>query len=1116
MKFTHLQAASGFSMMNSTMTVDHLVSAAKKNGFDALALTDENVLHGAVTFYQACQRHNIKPLLGMTVYIDEDDEGVCACVLLAKSNAGYDALIKLSTYIQNSDNRTLTKEKLSTFTDQMILIVPALHSLLSKRLLNSSFEEIDAYLTSWQNIVSEGDFYIGVEDHGMEMERKIIAPLKAYAEARNVKVVAINDVRYIRKKDVIAYDCLQAMKHGKRWQPGGDMSHIRERHLRSSEEMAMLFDNWPEVLEATEDIKESCHIAFNFNERKLPAFPVPVSMSAHDYLEHICLKRLPERYHTVTKTIEDRLMYELGVIQEMGFSDYFLIVHDFVAYAKQKGILVGPGRGSAAGSIVAYVLSITEVDPVKYNLLFERFLNPERISMPDIDIDFSDTRRDEVIAYVRDKYGADHVAQIITFGTFAARSLLRELIKTIGIDQQDAYFILNKIPVQSNQSIVAHIQGSEELSTYIQTSRDLKTLFTIATVLEGLPRHVSTHAAGVVISEQPLSEHVPLISSGDGTQLTQYAMNDLEQLGLLKMDFLGLRNLTLMEKIIQTIKYKTGKDISLQSIPDGDQQTYQLLQSGMTNGVFQLESKGMQNVLQKLKPTHFEDVVAVNALYRPGPMDNIPTYIARKHGAEACTYPHPEVEPILANTYGVLVYQEQIMLIAHKMARFSLGEADVLRRAVSKKQHHLMDEQREKFVVGSVRNGYNREVAEEIFSWIVKFSNYGFNRSHAVAYSKISYQLAYLKAHYPLFFFAELLSSVSNQEEKVHMYVNEAKQFGLSVLPPSINKSYGRFSVENKGIRIGLLMVKGVGRHVVNDIMDKRKTGGPFSDLFDFCLRVPAKIANRKVLENLILAGVFDELHNNRASLLASIDQAVDQGELFKEFQDQPGLFHEKMGFETIYTEMEDFSPLKKLADEKEFLGIYVSSHPLTAYRPTLHINGFLSVKDLKRQSDKRVIKAAVIVQSIKVIRTKRGDPMAFLTLSDETGEIEAVAFPNLYRDVNRWLEEEMIVMFSGKREVRNNQVQMILNTISVFESETLKQPTQVFIKLVETDNTEALAFLRQVAQRYPGESPIIVHEDKQKKTYQLSNDYKINPTDKSMRALESYFGGTHVVLRTI
>ncbi|GGB27579.1 DNA polymerase III subunit alpha [Lentibacillus populi] len=1112
--FTHLQVLSGYSLMNSTITVDKLVNKAKELDFQALALTDEQVLSGVIPFYKKCRQEGIKPIIGMTVYVKSDEQREDTCILLAKNNQGYQQLVKLSSYIQTNQFNAIEKENLQKFTTGIIGIFPATNAKLKSLIRSESHEEISAYIDTWKNCFAANDFYLGVADHGGREEKEINASLKAFQNQGPLPVVAINDVRYLDAKDAIAYDCLQAMKVGKQWEQRITDPSIKQHHLRSETEMEVVFQDWPEVLKETEQITEACTVTFDFHARMLPSFPVPEQMDAHTYLEKQCWNKLEHKYKEITEDIAGRLAYELQVIKSMQFSDYFLIVADFIAFAKNNHIMVGPGRGSAAGSLVAYVLGITEVDPLKYNLLFERFLNPERVTMPDIDVDFSDHRRDEVIDYVRDKYGTEHVAQIITFGTFAARSLVRELIKTIGIDQQDAQFILREIPVNTHKSIVDYVRESADLKQYIKQSNKLKALFAIAAVLEGLPRHISTHAAGVVISEKPLMEHVPLTVGANDTRLTQYSMNNLEAIGLLKIDFLGLRNLTLLERIVQTIHYTAKETIELDKLPENDAATFSLLQKGMTNGVFQLESQGMKEVLTRLKPTSFEDIVAVNALYRPGPMEYIPVYIARKHKQERVVYPHPDLASIMENTYGVLVYQEQIMQIAHKIAGFSLGQADILRRAVSKKLDSVMAEQKEAFLKGCLANGYEQSVAEEIFAWIVKFSNYGFNRSHAVAYSMIAYQLAYLKAHYPVSFFAEILSSVANQQDKVLAYMKEAKTFQLTVLAPSINRSFGKYSVENNNIRMGLLSIKGIGNQVVKEIVRVRKQG-MFKNLFDFCMRISLRIVNRQALELLILAGAFDDTYANRASLLASIDQALEQGELFREFRDQPSLFHDKIELEANYVEMEDFTVMRKLADEKELLGIYVTSHPLTAYRTALQHHHYMTMTNAKQMIGKRNVKSAVIVQSIKTIRTKRGDPMAFITIGDETDDLEAVVFPDVFRQARSLLEEEKPIVVKGKMESRNNRVQLLVSEVQPFAEDKIKlnRPERLFIKVSEQNSGEALKKIKDTAHTFPGGTPIIMYTVETKKTYQLASTYNVHPEPECINVLKSYFGNTNVIL---
>ncbi|SET44786.1 DNA polymerase-3 subunit alpha [Oceanobacillus limi] len=1116
MSFTHLQVKSGYSLMNSTITIEKLVKKASELQFDALALTDENVLYGTIPFYKACRTFGITPIIGMTVTVFNTDEENESCVLLAKNNHGYKQLVKLSTTIQTRQQKGIEKGKLKEYTEGTLCILPIHSSKLKTRITSTSYDRVKQYLDTWEAMFAPGDFYLGVEDHGEENDHAIHNATKAYCELYQTKAVAINDVCYLNENEDIAFDCLQALKHGKQWSIEHAKPTKKQHHLRSSLEMEQVFhDSWKEVVLESGNIAKKCELSFDFEKRMIPAYPVPEEVSAHAYLEKICWQNLEQRYEVVDEHVTNRLNYELEVIQSMDFSDYFLIVWDFIKYAKENNIVVGPGRGSSAGSIVAFVLGITDVDPMKHDLLFERFLNPERVTMPDIDIDFSDQRRDEVIEYVRRKYGQAHVAQIITFGTYAARSLVRELIKSLDVDQQDAYFILKEIPTQSSKTLVEHVKASEELKNYIKHSEKLKTLFQIAVVLEGLPRHISTHAAGVVISEQPLIEHVPLTVGTNETSLTQFTMTDLESIGLLKIDFLGLRNLTLLERILQSISYTEKETISLEEFPENDGETFRLLQAGLTNGIFQLESEGMKQVLTRLKPTSFDDIVAVNALYRPGPMEFISVYIDRKHQRKATTFPHPDLKSILESTFGVLIYQEQIMQIANRIAGYSYGEADILRRAVSKKQQAIMEEQKQLFIQGCLKNGYTREVSEELFAWIVKFSNYGFPKSHAVAYSKIAYQLSYLKAHYPKNFYAELLSSIVNQHDKIHVYVNEMKNLGIPIFAPNINRSYGKYAVEDNGIRMGLLAIKGIGNQVIKEIIQERKNGGPFKNLFDFCLRVSQKAINRSTIEQLIMAGAFDDTYSNRASLLASIDQAIEQGELFKEFSDQPSLFQDQLELDVNYVDIEDFSQMKKLSDEKDLLGVYISSHPLKDERVLLRKNGFVSLDQSKRLVGKKHVRGVAIVQAIKAIRTKRGDQMAFVTLGDESGEMDAVVFPDTYRTINRWLAEEVIIVFSGKIEERNGKLQWILSEVVKFNRDKLATNVQkrLFIKLTEQTKKDALSFIQGLAQEYPGNTPIIIYQEEQKRTYQLSYDYNVDPSYACLQALNKKFGRSSVVL---
>ncbi|MCT2537175.1 DNA polymerase III subunit alpha [Aquibacillus koreensis] len=1110
MTYAHLQVRSGFSIMQSTIQIERLVKSAKELGFRSIALTDENVMYGAISFYEACYKAGIKPIIGMTIDVEVVSGEMHTCIVLAKNIDGYRDLLQLSSHIQLQEQKRMHQNDLEFYTSNLVVILPMRTHLLDL-LSNDRDQEANAYIEDWKKVVQVDSFYLGIDQNQLSMQSRI----EAFCMNQGLQGVAISDVRFLHEADLAAFTCLQAINEGRKWSQDEE-SGVSSNHLYSKQELQTRFGSWPSLLQKTSDIVEQCNVKLELHTQMLPKYQVPENETSATYLRKLCMESLPAKYKQMTPEINNRLDYELKVLQEMQFSDYFLIVWDFIRFARKEGIMVGPGRGSAAGSLVAYLLDITNVDPIQYKLLFERFLNPERVTMPDIDIDFSDARRDEVIAYVRNKYGIDHVAQIITFGTFATRSVLRELFKVMDIDDQDASFILKEIPAQGSGSVVTSVKASKELTEYVKQSEKLQMLFKIATKLEGLPRHISTHAAGVVISEQPLVEHVPLTTSHGG-YLTQYAMKELETIGLLKIDFLGLRNLTLLERIVATIERKEKKVIDLDAIPLQDPRTFSLLQKGKTNGVFQLESQGMKNVLKKLMPNHFEDVVAVNALYRPGPMEYIPVYIKRKHKEEPVSYPHGDLQPILKQTYGVLVYQEQIMQIANKVAGFTLGQADLLRRAISKKQKAVMEEEREHFISGCMKNGYQRKVAEELFEWIVRFSNYGFNRSHAVAYSMISYQLAYLKAHYPTHFLAEILSSISGQHDKIRAYLKEANELQINILPPSINKSFGKFTVEKNAIRMGLLSIKGIGHQVIKEIIQVRKDG-PFKHLFDFCLRVPLNIINRQIIEVLILVGAFDDTNPNRASLLASLDSAMEQGELFKEFDDQPSFFQKDIELDVSYNETDPFPQMKQLTLEKELLGMYVSSHPLAEHRKTLRENGYLSLMEIQKHVGKQNMLTSGVVQEIKTIRTKRGEGMAFVSFSDETDEMDAVLFPDVFRQVKPWMKDGMLVCMKGKVEVRNNRTQLLIAELTPFQDANLenKVETRIFIKLTEENSKMGLQQIRQVAEENPGTVPIIVYDEHTKKTYQLASDYYIHRSKTAITALENIFGSKQVVLKNV
>lgn len=1107
MSFTHFQVKSGYSLMQSTVKIEELAKQAEALGYEALTLTDDAVMHGSVAFYQACMNHGIKPILGMQMEVHHEDHSF-PCLFIAKDNEGYQNLLKISSWIQ-TQNIVPKLEQLSRYKEGILVIVKTSQTIWAEWLLNSEGGLVRPQLNDWQDLFGADDVFLGIQDVDLHDERQIHHPLKTWSEEESVPVVVLGDVTYLHKEDAESHRCLRAIEAGDRVMDRPlEQGH---HYLKSAEEMEDYFNAWwPEAIQATDTIQKRCHVDIELNQQMLPSYPTPEGKSADEYLKELCWNALEDYAPSEKDQATKRLEHELNVIQSMNFSDYFLIVWDFIRYARSQGIQAGPGRGSAAGSFVAYLLNITQVDPIEYNLLFERFLNPERVNMPDIDIDFPDHRRDEVIQYVAQKYGRHHVAQICTFGTFGVRSVLRDLFKTLAIDDNDASYILKQIPKNTSQPLVEVVRESDSLKEYIRNDEKLKRLFKVATKLEGLPRHVSTHAAGVIISEEPLIHYTALMKGQGEVYLTQLAMGELEQVGLLKIDFLGLRNLTLLERMEQKIKKYEQNSFNSEGLPYDDPSTFQLLREGRTNGVFQLESQGMKNVLRQLKPTHFEDVVAVNALYRPGPMEYIQTYVNRKHDKEDIQYPHPDIRPILESTFGVLVYQEQIMQVAQQVAGYSLGQADLLRRAVSKKQADILKEQREAFVRGSLVKGYTKEVAHQLFDWIVKFSNYGFNRSHAVAYSMISYKLAYIKAHFPTYFFSELMNASLGDKEKVSMYIREIRDMNIPVLPPSINKSGLVTRDENQSIRLGLMAIKGVGYQAVQEILEER-TRGLYRGLNDFCLRVTSKAVSRSVIETLIIAGAFDEFDDNRAQLLASVDQALEQGELFKEFQDQPELFSEGFNMGEFH-EIEPFPQLKKLAMEKDVLGTYLSDHPLEGYRDKMKDQGYESIQKVSSKRNKKV-KTAAVMETIKEIRTKRGESMAFVTISDEAGELDGVLFPDSYREVRSWLNEQSLVFIEGKIEERRGQAQLIINALRpIDEQEVSDSQKRLFIKVQKATEKESVEHLRKLTQYFPGNTPVVIFRAEDRRTYQL--EYGVKISEEFMRKIHLFFEEGSVVLQ--
>ncbi|MBT2656924.1 DNA polymerase III subunit alpha [Bacillus sp. ISL-18] len=1119
MSFIHLHVYSAYSLLTSTASVPDLIENAKRKGFKALALTDRNVMYGTIEFYKLCKKNNLKPIIGLTVDVESErsENEAYPLVLLAETEEGFKNLLKITSAVQTKSKNGLPFKWLKSYSQGLIAISPGLEGEIEQSLLNGNEEYARRLILRLDQIFGNGNFFLSVQQHQLEDEKRIYKQFLTIANRENIPLVATNRVHYLEKEDTFAHECLLAIKNGDKLQ-----DEHREKldsdqfYLKSAEEMVDCFSEHPQALENSLNIAARCTVNIELNKTYLPAFPTEHGVPAEEFLDHLCEKGLYERFSNPDKEYLDRLSYELAVIKRMKFSNYFLIVWDFMRYAREHGILTGPGRGSAAGSLVAYVLYITDVDPIKHELLFERFLNPERVSMPDIDIDFPDHRRDEVIDYVAKKYGEMHVAQIVTFGTLAAKAALRDVGRAFGLNAKELEYLSKLVPSRLGINLDAAYKESERLRKFVKDSPLNHRLFETAIKLEGLPRHTSTHAAGVVISEKQLVELVPIQRGSGDVFLTQYSMEYLEEIGLLKMDFLGLRNLSLIETILTSIYRDTGRNVDIRQIPLQDANTFDLLARGETTGIFQLESEGMRKVLTRLKPSRFEDIVAVNALYRPGPMENIPLYIDRKHGRAAVEYPHPDLEPILANTYGVIVYQEQIMQIASKMAGFSLGEADLLRRAVGKKQKEVLDKERYHFVQGALKKGYTEGLANEIYDLIVRFANYGFNRSHAVAYSMIAYQLAFLKANFPVHFMAGLLTSAIGNDTKIAQYILETRQKEINVLPPSINQSKYSFQVERNGIRYSLAAIKSVGAAALKEIFQVRKRKR-FEDLFDFCIRVSSKAVNRKTLEYLVHSGAFDEFGEDRAVLLASLDVAIEHAQIFKPNEDEQfALFEEDMIPKPKYVQVDPISLENKLTFEKEALGFYLSDHPISIYEKRLKLSGAL----LLYQFSPEVKRAAsgVYISAMKSIRTKKGDSMAFLTISDSSGEMEAVVFPNVYKRFQVLLKQGSFVLLEGKLEEREGQWQFIIQ--QVFDLEQWLQnnfKTQAVLYLKVSAGMKDEALLKQIHQllkENKGTAPVIVHYEDTGKTFRLGDEYKVKPEQNVLQKLRNILGSENVVLK--
>lgn len=1017
MKTVYPQIVTSADMLKSTIQLEQLIQKLKQNNARAAAITNSR-LYGLLPFWHALHAQQIKPVLGLTVNV-QLETGIVSLVLYAKDNNGYENLLKISSSIETREITVLPKRWLEAYKNGLIAVYKG-----------ESSTELEL-LSELQMIFGNGQFYLAIErpnGEKMENEETIIQ----YSEQLTIPITAFHMSRYIEKEDAFAYEVLNAMDQSlkmndhTRLKPATDSLHIL-----SSEEWSEWFFDAPSWIENTERLLNSCNVSIEKSTSIMPKYPLPETKNSKDYLRELCEVGLNKRIKEITKPYVERLNYELSIINQMHYEDYFLIVQDFMEFSKQQNILTGPGRGSSASSLVAFSLYITDIDPLQYGLLFERFLNPERITMPDIDIDFADSRRMEVIQYVVKKYGQNYVSQIITFGTLSAKAAAREVARVFGFESTTLEAISSFIPAKPGITLKEAYDMSEKLREFIQTEEIRKKWFQVALALEGLPRNASTHAAGIVLSPVSLVDVIPIQSGHEDIYLTQWPMKEVEQVGLLKMDFLGLRNLTIIERILKIINYRQPDPFKLEEIPLHDELTFQLLQQGDTTGVFQLESAGMRQALKQINPTKFEDVVAVNALFRPGPMESIPLYAKRKAGQAPVTYEHPVLEPILKETYGIIVYQEQIMQIASKMAGFTFGEADLLRRAVSKKNREVLQSERVHFVQKAILQGHSDQSATAVYDLIVRFADYGFPKSHAVAYSVISFQMAYLKAHFPVAFYSALLSIATGNQVKINELMMEMRQKDMAILAPSIFSSQRFFTVESGGIRFGLQAIKGVSHNFIQKLLQQRKEReSRWEDIFELASDLSAVYFTRKNVEPLIKAGALDEFGYDRATLLSTLDAAVKYAELISPTEEADLFGGDASHFgKSKHIKSEPLPIMEKLQFEKEVLGQYFSEHPTVSKKKMLN-DKLVDIWDVLQATKDIQVKIVGIVQDIKRIRTKKGEAMAFLTVQDDTGSLSVTLFPEEYAKFNALLKEQEMLVISGKSERRNGRSQIITKYI--------------------------------------------------------------------------------------
>ena len=1146
-KFVHLHVHTAYSLLDGAIRIPKLLQRVKELGMDTVAVTDHGNLFGAIYFYEKAVSEGIKPIIGCEVYLSPTSrfdrshhpgqEQAQHLVLLAKDLTGYKNLVKLVSagYMEGFYYKPrIDLELLSELNEGLIALSACLHGPLASAILAGQEDKALALAQRLASIMGEENFFVELQQAGLPEQQQVNPVLVDIARKVGLGLVVTGDCHFLNREDHAAHDVLVCIQTGRTLADPNRMKLSPELYFKPPEEMAALFPDLPEAADNTALIASRCNLELPLGTPRFPSYPLPEGTTAEEELKRLAAQGLKRRIAQLgsgglaaeEREYWERLNYELEVICHKGFASYFLVVADFINWAKSQGIPVGPGRGSAAGSLVSYCLGITELDPIRYGLIFERFLNVERASLPDIDVDFCYNRRGEVIEYVTSRYGPERVAQITTFGSMQARAVIRDVGRAMDMPYGEVDKIAKMVPARPGITLAQALEAEPRLAELVKNDPQVAELIKIASALEGLPRHASTHAAGVVIADRPLDELVPVYRGAGGETVTQFDMKCLEKAGLIKFDFLGLRTLTVIELASKMVREGPDPEFDIRKVPLDDPATYQLLKRGDTTGVFQLESAGMKELLTKLQPESFEDLIALLALYRPGPLESgmVDDFVARRHGQKEVTYPLAELKPILAETYGVIVYQEQVMEIARRLAGYSLGEGDILRRAMGKKDPQVMAAQRERFVKGAVERGVDKAKAEELFELMAKFAGYGFNKSHSAAYALIAYQTAYLKAHYPLQFMAALLTSEAANTDAITAHIAECREQGIKVLPPDINLSGRDFTVAEGAIRFGLAAVKNVGDGAVESILKAREEGGPFRDIFDFCERVELRKVNRRVLESLIKCGAFDSTGAHRAQLMAALDEAMDHGQkmgrdraggqmnIFAVFGDSLGRASPKL------PDVPEWEEEELLAYEKEALGLYISGHPLNRFEAELTRLCTHDTSTLTTAQDGARVRIGGMVAELKQKLSKRGQAMAFMRLEDLKGSVEVVVFPDCYQDCAQHLTSERPLLVTATAESDERGVKLIAEKIEPLEEAATRLTTRAVLHLSAAGlDRNKLVELKDCLRRFPGRCRLsleLVVPGKGQVIMELPNTYRINPCPQLHHELIRLFG--HNVLEEL